>query len=313
MSRVSILHVTDFEYDGIVSESHNEVRLRPRDDTRQSCLSFRLSTRPASGGSVHQDYFGNWVHRFNVLPPHRTLRVEAASIVMIHPAPPLAEDPTLWQLDEQRADVAEEFFEFLAPSHYVPHPPALDELLGAAEDAGGGTVAGFARAATRLIQERFRYEKGATHVHSSADQVLSTGAGVCQDFTHLLLAIARVRGIPGRYVSGYLLPDANTGDEVSGGLASHAWAEILVPGEGWLGLDPTQGDAAGERHIRLAYGRDYGDVPPVRGTFRGHAGQRLSVDVRVRPGVDGAGRELLREATGTPVETPPPAAPQQQQ
>ena len=85
---------------------------------------------------------------------------------------------------------------------------------------------------------------------------------------------------------------------MSGGLASHAWAEILIPGEGWLGLDPTQGDAAGERHIRLAYGRDYGDVPPVRGTFRGHAGQRLSVDVRVRPGVDGTGRELLREATG---------------
>jgi len=122
-----------------------------------------------------------------------------------------------------------------------------------------------------------------------------------------------VRGIPGRYVSGYHLPGGDTDDAVSGGLASHAWAEVLIPGEGWLGLDPTQGDAAGDRHIRLAYGRDYGDVPPVRGTFRGHAGQRLSVDVRVRPGVDGTGRELLREATGAPVETPPPAAPQQQQ
>ena len=312
MSRVSILHVTDFEYDGMVSESHNEVRLRPRDDTRQSCLSFRLSTRPASGGSVHQDYFGNWVHRFNVLPAHRALRIEAASIVMIHPAAPLDEGPTLRALDEERADVAEEFFEFLAASHYVPHPPGLAELVAAAEDAGGGTVAGFGRAATRLIRERFRYEKGATHVHSSADQVLSTGAGVCQDFAHLLLAVARVRGIPGRYVSGYLLPGGNAGDEVSGGLASHAWAEILVPGEGWLGPDPTQGEATGERHIRLGYGRDYGDVPPVRGTFRGHAGQRLSVDVRVRPGVDGTGRELLREATGAPVEAPPPAASQQQ-
>jgi transglutaminase-like putative cysteine protease len=314
MSRASILHVTDFEYDGLVSESHNEVRLRPRDDARQSCLSFRLSTRPASGGSVHQDYFGNWVHRFNVLAPHRTLRIEAASVVMVHPAPPVGELPSLRELDDRRQDLAEEFFEFLAASRYVPHPAALGALIADAEGAGSGTVAGFARAATRLIHERFRYEKGATHVHSSAEQVLSTGAGVCQDFTHLLLAVARVRGIPGRYVSGYLLPGGDTGDAVSGGLASHAWAEILVPGEGWLGLDPTQGDVAGERHIRLAYGRDYGDVPPVRGTFRGHAGQRLSVDVHVRPGVDGAGRELLREATGAPVETPPLAtAPQQQQ
>jgi transglutaminase-like putative cysteine protease len=137
-------------------------------------------------------------------------------------------------LDEQRDDVAEEFFEFLAASHYVPHLPALGELVAAAEDAGGGTVAGFARAATRLIRERFRYEKGATHVHSSAEHVLTTGAGVCQDFTHLLLSIARVRGIPGRYVSGYLLPGGDTGDAVSGGLASHAWAEILIPGEGWM-------------------------------------------------------------------------------
>jgi len=314
VSRVSILHVTDFEYDGIVSESHNEVRLRPRDDARQSCLSFRLSTRPASGGSVHQDYFGNWVHRFNILAPHRTLRIEAASVVMLHPAPPVGELPPLHELDGRRQELAEEFFEFLAPSHYVPQPPALGELIAAAEAASGGTVAGFARAATRMIYERFRYEKGATHVHSSADQVLETGAGVCQDFAHLLLAITRVRGIPGRYVSGYHLPGGDTDDAVSGGLASHAWAEVLIPGEGWLGLDPTQGDAVGERHIRLAYGRDYGDVAPVRGTFRGHAGQRLSVDVRVRPGVDGTGRELLRGTTGAPVETPPPAAaPQQQQ
>jgi transglutaminase-like putative cysteine protease len=313
MSRVSILHVTDFEYDGAVSESHNEVRLRPRDDSRQSCLSFRLSTRPASGGSVHQDYFGNWVHRFNILAPHRTLRIEAASVVMVHPAPPVGEPPPLRQRDDQRQDLAEEFFEFLAPSHYVPHPPGVGELIVAAEEGAAGTVAGFARAATRLIRERFRYEKGATHVHSSAERVLATGAGVCQDFAHLLLAIARVRGIPGRYVSGYLLPGGDPGDAVSGGLASHAWAEILIPGEGWLGLDPTQGDAAGERHVRLAYGRDYGDVAPVRGTFRGHAGQRLSVNVRVRPGIDDTGRELLREATGAPIETPPPAAASQQQ
>jgi transglutaminase-like putative cysteine protease len=116
VSRVSILHVTDFEYDGIVSESHNEVRLRPRDDARQSCLSFRLSTRPALRRVGASDYFGNWVHRFNVLAPHRTLRIEAASVVMIHPAPPVGELPPLQELDGRRQELAEEFFEFLRPA-----------------------------------------------------------------------------------------------------------------------------------------------------------------------------------------------------
>ena len=165
-----------------------------------------------------------------------------------------------------------------------------------------------------MIYERFRYEKGATHVHSSADQVLETGAGVCQDFAHLLLAITRVRGIPGRYVSGYHLPGGDTDDAVSGGLASHAWAEVLIPGEGWLGLDPTQGASTSPFHVRVAYGRDYGDVPPVRGVYKGHAGQRLSVDVRVRPALDGAGCERLWEKTGNPTADPPPESrPAQQQ
>jgi len=148
---------------------------------------------------------------------------------------------------------------------------------------------------------------------------MATGAGVCQDFAHLLLALLRIRGLPGRYVSGYLAP-TRTGDyssgmeEVIGGMASHAWAEVFLPGAGWFGLDPTAGRDVDVRHVRVAYGRDYGDVAPVRGVYKGHAGQRLSVDVRVRPALDNEGFEHLRETAAEPARAPSPQdLPQQQQ
>ncbi len=127
------------------------------------------------------------------------------------------------------------------------------------------------------------------------------GAGVCQDFAHLLLGVVRMRGLPARYVSGYLVPDGAAGlltasqEEVIGGQASHAWVEVYSPGDGWIGFDPTLGKPVGLRHVRVAYGRDYGDVAPVRGVYKGHAGQRLSVDVRVRPALDDDGHEQINE------------------
>lgn len=313
MSRLHLVHLTEFAYEEPVSESYNEVRLRPRDDAQQSCLAFRLSTRPAAGGSAYTDYFGNWVHHFGVLAPHRGLRIEADSVVLVHDPRPIDEGLDLAALDARRSDIHESYFDFLGPSRYVPHASGLADLARAAEAESGGTVAGFARAAAALVHVRYRYAKGATHVHSSVEDVLATGVGVCQDFAHLLLAVARLRGIPARYVSGYRTPsrtDPEAQEEVVGGLASHAWAEILVPGAGWLGLDPTEGKAVTGQHVRVAYGRDYGDVAPVRGVYRGHAGQRLSVDVRVRPAVDERGCEHLREAIGPPPPPPDHAAPQ---
>lgn len=146
---------------------------------------------------------------------------------------------------------------------------------------------------------------GATHVHSSIADSLSIAAGVCQGFAHVLLGAVRMRGLPARYVSGYLVPLQTTvpernQEEVIGGQASHAWAEVLIPKSGWVGFDPTLGGPVGLRHVRVAYGRDYGDVAPARGVYRGHAGQRLSVDVRVRPALDGEGREQLAETAAAP-------------
>ena len=306
MNRFHLVHTTEFIYDAPVSESYNEVRLRPIHDDRQSCLSFRLVTTPASRGTAYRDAYGNWVHQFNVLPEHRRLRVEAESVVLSHESAENANSSiSLAELDSRRSFWEEEHFDFLAATGYVPHLTRLAEISGAADTRCDGSVRSFVDVASSVIHDSFRYVKGATHVHSSIEDALSIRAGVCQDFAHLLLGVVRMRGLPARYVSGYLVPNAAASptarqEEVIGGQASHAWAEVLIPEEGWVGFDPTLGKPVGLRHVRVAYGRDYGDVAPVRGVYRGHAGQRLAVDVRVRPALDGDGHEQINETGAAP-------------
>lgn len=310
MNRYHLLHVTEFVYDGPVSESYNEVRLRPIHDETQSCLSFRLSTAPASPAFSYRDAVGNWVHQVNVLPEHSRLRVQAESVVLTHDVAPVVSDLPLSQLDERHEELVEEFYDTLAASKFVPHLAELAPLIAEAERRCDGTVAGFVQSASDLIHERFQYVKGATHVNSSIADSLHMGAGVCQDFAHLLLGVLRKRGVPARYVSGYLVPNNNANpeaklEEVIGGQASHAWAEAYIPDSGWMPLDPTLGKPVGMRHVRIAYGRDYADVAPVRGVYKGHAGQRLSVDVSVRPALDDDGHETLSETAAAPTEPEP--------
>ena len=310
MNRYHLLHATEFTYDGPVSESYNEVRLRPIHDDTQSCLSFRLITDPVSRGTSYRDAFGNWVHQFNILPEHHHLKIEAESVVLAHDAlVPTPNGMKLSDLDGNREELGENFLDFLVPTAYVPYVPQLDEFIETAGRTCDGTAAGFVQAASSLIHEKFKYVKGATHVNSSITDSLSIRAGVCQDFAHVLLGVARKRGLPARYVSGYLVPESAASpdaklQEVIGGYASHAWAEVYLPDSGWIGLDPTLGKPLGLQHVRIAYGRDYGDVAPVRGVYKGHAGQRLSVDVRVRPELDDGGREQLSENKATQEEPP---------
>lgn len=323
MNRYHLVHITEFLYDGPVSESYNEVRLRPMHDEKQSCLSFRLTTTPNSRGTAYRDAYGNWVHQFNVLPEHSRLRVEAESVVLTHEASGIPGDRVmLADFDSRSHQLEEEYFDFVAPTGYVPRLSGLAELVEAAEQASDGTVEGFAQAASNVIHERFRYVKGATHVHSSIEDSLSIGAGVCQDFAHLLLGVVRMRGLPARYVSGYLVPNGAASphakqEEVIGGQASHAWMEVLMQNSSWIGFDPTLGQPVGLRHVRVAYGRDYGDVAPVRGVYKGHAGQRLAVDVRVCPALDDEGREQLNKTAAPPLAPPSvlkrPQQPAQQQ
>ena len=317
MNRFHLVHVTEFVYDGPVSESYNEVRLRPMHDDAQSCLSFRLTTAPASPAFSYRDALGNWVHQVNVLPVHNRLRVQAESVVLAHNVPPTDSVMPLSELGARHQDLVEEYYDMLAASNYIPHLAELAPLVAEAERRCDGTVAGFAHSAAELIHKRFQYVKGATHVNSSITDSLQLGAGVCQDFAHLLLGVLRKRGIPARYVSGYLVPQNEDNpeaklEEVIGGQASHAWAEAYIPDSGWMPLDPTLGAPVGMRHVRIAYGRDYADVAPVRGVYKGHAGQRLSVDVSVRPAIDEAGHETLAGTAAVPTE-PEPFEPRAQQ
>jgi transglutaminase-like putative cysteine protease len=311
MNRYHLIHVTEFAYDDPVSESYNELRLRPMHDERQSCLSFRIITAPHASGTSYRDAYGNSVYQFNVLQEHRRLRIEAESIVLTHEIPETACQPMkLSELDSMGDELREEYFDFIAPTGYVPHLPELRRFIEAAEEVSGGAVLTFVHKLSSLIHDCFRYLPGATHVHSSIADSLSISAGVCQDFAHLLLGAVRMRGLPARYVSGYLVPERTASpesrqEEVIGGQASHAWTEVLIPGSGWVGVDPTLGAPVGLRHVRIAYGRDYGDVAPVRGVYQGHAGQRLSVDVRVRPALDDEGHEQLAKTAAAP----PPSAP----
>jgi transglutaminase-like putative cysteine protease len=321
MNRYHLVHVTEFHYDGAVSESYNEVRLRPMHDEKQSCLSFRLGISPAVRSVAYRDAYDNWVHQFSVSVPHRYLRVEGESVVLAHDPEPLPADGcSLAELDSRKDALFEDHYEFLSATDYVPHLPQLRELVRASEQASDGTLLGFVQAASSLIHRKFEYVKGATHVHSSVEDSLRLGAGVCQDFAHLFLGVIRMRGVPGRYVSGYLVPTPDdegkpSVEEVIGGQASHAWAEAYLPNGDptgrWIALDPTLGKPVGPRHVRVACGRDYGDVAPVRGVYKGHAGQRLSVDVRVRPALDGDGREQLDGPAAAPAEPEHTDLPQQ--
>lgn len=311
MNHYHLVHVTEFHYEGPVSESYNEVRLRPIHDERQSCLSFRLATNPSTRSTAYRDFYGNWVHQFNILPEHRHLRIETEAVVLAHDSvSPPSDGIRLEEVHKRRSQLLEDNFDFVAPSGYVPHLSQLSEIAEAAEDASDGTVGSFSQAASQIIHDRFRYVKGATHVHSSIVDSLSLGVGVCQDFAHLLLGVVRLQGIPARYVSGYLVaglaaaPETKQ-EEVIGGQASHAWVEVFSPSGEWIAFDPTLGKPVGLRHVRVAYGRDYGDVAPVRGVYKGHAGQRLSVDVRVRPVLDDEGREQMRKQAAVPNPSQP--------
>ncbi|HEX8798387.1 MAG TPA: transglutaminase family protein, partial [Terriglobales bacterium] len=275
------------------------------------------STVPASPAFSYRDALGNWVHQVNVLPVHSKLRVQAESVVLTHDATATTSFMQLSELEQRQEELQEEFYDMLAASTYVPHLPELSPLIAEAEARCDATVAGFAWRASILIHERFQYVKGATHVNSSISDSLLLGAGVCQDFAHLLLGVLRKRGIPARYVSGYLVPENKDNpaaklEEVIGGQASHAWAEAYIPDADWTPLDPTLGKPVGMRHVRVAYGRDYSDVAPVRGVYKGHAGQRLSVDVSVRPAIDDSGHETLSESAAVPLK-PEPVEPRAQQ
>jgi transglutaminase-like putative cysteine protease len=280
---LSVNHVTVFEYEGWVRDSVNEVRLRPHTDERQSTLDFRLETEPPSDPRPFVDAFGNTVHAFDIAEPHTRLVIAARSRVITQRlgVPDGLEFPDRYV--PQRLEDADELIDFLQPTSRADFALNIIELARQARDAGASDRVGpVAMRLSRMLNQRMEYESGATDVGTIAGAALAAGHGVCQDYTHIMLAALRVLGIPARYTSGYVRPD---GDEAEvGAHASHAWVEAWVPSHGWAGLDPTNDRLVDENYVRVAYGRDYGDVSPVRGSYRGAETREMEVGVRVTAG-----------------------------
>ena len=278
----SIRHSTRFRYDKAVSESLMEVRMHPRTEGTQRCLTFQLSVSPKARVTSYRDYLGNTIHHFDVPGHHHQLMIVAESLV------DSLQQAELGQLgveawDELDALVADgDYWEMLAPSHFAQPSELLRELSKALGVERRGNPLGLLLELNAGIYNWFDYTPKSTRVDSPIDDALRTRQGVCQDFAHIMLALTRELRIPCRYVSGYLYHGSNDKDRSSEG-ATHAWVEALLPRFGWVGFDPTNNLLTSERHIRTAIGRDYADVPPTRGVFKGQAESELGVSVRVAP------------------------------
>ncbi len=313
----TIRHVTRFTYESPITESVMEARMQPRSEAPQRCLHFGLSTTPSSRVMMYQDRDGNIVHHFNIPGTHAGLTVTAEALVESapHPALPEALDGDAWdRLDGMAA--TGEFWELLSPSAFA-RPTQLLEQLRQEVDLDRGSEA---RRITAEMFTRFEYSQETTNVDSPIDDALQSRRGVCQDFAHIMIALMRRAGVPCRYVSGYLFHRADISDRSADG-ATHAWVEALMPGLGWVGFDPTNNLVAGDRHIRVAIGRDYADVPPTRGVYKGVSAVRseLAVAVRIGPALSSVPGEpmmfvpwMSRDAVG-PLSESGDAASQQQQ
>jgi transglutaminase-like putative cysteine protease len=277
----AITHLTTYLYDDAISDSVMEVRLQPRTDDLQRCLRFDLRISPKARPLAHQDYLGNVIHHFDIHGRHRRMAVRAESLVEIVAPPPLPDvlSPGSWaELEAARAD--RDLFDMLLPSHFARPGEMLEAFMrrtGITREADPLTTA---CALNSAIYNAFDYKPNITRVDSPIADALISGVGVCQDFAHVMIAAARLLGIPARYVSGYLYHRAERGDR-SADDATHAWVECWLPEVGWYGFDPTNNLICADSHIRVAVGRDYADVPPTKGVFLGEAESVLDVSVKV--------------------------------
>ncbi len=272
----TIDHETTYRYPQKVHESYTVVHLQPRSDTHQYCTKFELTIVPRTRVFSYNDRFGNTTHHFAVLPDHDVLSIVArSSVVTTLPA-----EPSIPR-DLDRANLVsdplvETLYDFLHPSPYVEFGPELRRFAEGLGDPNGDLGGWYLRAG-QAINQKFTYDRSATSVHTTVDESVKRCAGVCQDFAHVLIALCRYRKIPARYVSGYIF----SGQEgsVLGAEASHAWCEAFLPPIGWVGFDPTNDALINDRFAKIAVGRDYRDVSPVRGVFKGPTAGQMSVNV----------------------------------
>jgi transglutaminase-like putative cysteine protease len=274
----TIAHETTYHYTERVRESYTVCHLQPLSDANQYCTRFDLATNPQTRVFSYRDRFGNEVHHFGYLPNHDVLTIfTRSSVVTVGSHEPPAPGPV--RREALASDPAvSELYDFLHQSPYVVFGPALRDFSTELGEPDEDLAAYFIRAG-EAIHEAFRYDREATSVHSVVDESVRLRSGVCQDFAHIHVALCRLHGIPGRYVSGYIHsgPESN----VMGAEASHAWCEAYLPPFGWVGYDPTNARLINDEFVKIAVGRDYRDVSPVRGVYKGVSHSEMSVNVAV--------------------------------
>jgi transglutaminase-like putative cysteine protease len=275
----AIRYLTKYDYDADVVDNLNALRVKPAANGRQRCDEFSVRLAPEVRLHRHDDYFGTEVVEFEVSRPHRSLTIDVRARVSTKPAP----DPpqATWEALSD-PNYREAGGEFLFQTDDAPAQAALDELLAATRSTSNPLAT--LLLISELIPDRFEYRQGATYVDSTVSDLLRAGAGVCQDFVHLGLCLLRHHGIAARYVSGYLFAAPAGDGQESVEVDTHAWLEALlpVPGGGepvWVGADPTNRGLTGENHVKIGHGRQYSDVPPIKGVYRGAAEAKLEASV----------------------------------
>lgn len=277
--KYKVEHTNVFAYETIVDQSMNSIRLKPRTDECQRLLSYRAEITPASLTKEHIDIWGNHVETFFIAEHHQHLEVKTTSIVSIQKSPFIHRidySPEMNAIFHSQL-FSEHYLAFLSNTAYTYLTPEqmsqIDRELGVMKNP-----VQYAIDVMEYIHQHFTYDGESTTVTTKAEESFHLRKGVCQDITHVMLGILRSKHIPARYVSGYLYVGENSA--LVGDAASHAWVEVMVPGVGWVGLDPTNNVEALESHIRVGVGRDYNDVSPVQGVYRGGS-QSLDVKVSV--------------------------------
>ncbi len=277
-------HITRYLYDQPVSQCLSEAHLRPRAFPGQKLHTSRVRVQPEPAVfEQRKDYFGNDVHTFAVLRSHDQLTTTAISVVEVAPVAPASEPDMPWEsvrdlLADQPDEASLHALEFTFSSPYAPTGPEFSKfiqplfkpgrpLLEAAEDL------------SHYIHETFKYAPKSTSIDMPLGNILRGRKGVCQDYAHIMIAAMRSLRLSARYVSGYLRSGAN----FQGAEASHAWVAVYSPGNGWVSFDPTNDVMPSDGHVTLAWGRDYGDVTPLKGVTLGGGGQTVEVEVQVRP------------------------------
>jgi transglutaminase-like putative cysteine protease len=279
-----IRYTTRYAYEQPASDSHNELRVCPSDSRDQKRLDFRLQVTPPASISEHSDDFGNLAHSVSVAESHNELTIVADSIVdRIELLPERGPQTTFSEYLSDDVARTEQYGQFLRESRYVPFSPRLRTFFWSARPSMEEDLTNYTERMISYVRDQFGYDRGTTHVHSTVDDILSAGGGVCQDFAHLNVGLLRLAGIPTRYVSGWVAPRLSSDpNRPPVELASHAWIEVMLPGAGWTGFDPTYRSRTTAHHISVAVGRDYSDVPPVCGSYKSLSGhQKMTFELRV--------------------------------